>query len=77
MKWWCKSHHREAWHVGYPHGRSAGLKHCCDPKLGGILLLCDAEEMTEDEIAEFERRTIEPRKSYYIARNGLLVPNDA
>jgi hypothetical protein len=76
-RWWCKHHHREAARLGYPYGRSAGLKHCCDPRLGGILLPCDAEEMTENEIAEFEHKSREPRKPDYIARNGLLVPNDA
>jgi hypothetical protein len=73
--WWCKIHHREAAHLGYPHGKSVSLKHCCALGLGGILLPCDAEEMTEADIAEFERKAREPCEPNCIERHGLLVPN--
>ncbi len=34
--WWCNSHGRPATHINN-HG-----DHCCDPKLGGILIPCRA-----------------------------------
>lgn len=33
--WWCNSHQRQATHT------DAKGRHCCNPKLGGILLPCN------------------------------------
>lgn len=41
--WRCKTHKRAATHMAL---RADGTKrHCCDPKLGGILLACDCEKV--------------------------------
>lgn len=40
--WWCNTHNREATHLimsDYDYPKFT--KHCCDPKLGGIMLLCE------------------------------------
>ena len=34
--WWCNSHQRRATHV-----RERDQYHCCDPKLGGIMIPCE------------------------------------
>lgn len=38
--WWCNSHGRKATHVNHLGN------HCCDPKLGGILLPCFCVDLT-------------------------------
>ncbi len=38
--WWCNHHRRRATHIG-PHGN-----HCCDPKLGSIMIPCNTVELT-------------------------------
>lgn len=41
--WWCAAHGREATYVD-KKGR-----HCCDPKLGGLLLPCSVELIPENK----------------------------
>ena len=42
--WWCNSHGRRATYIWWNdyHPKT----HCCDPKLGGILLPCTCVELT-------------------------------
>lgn len=44
--WWCNSHRREATYTRTTLG--GGLVHCCDPKLGGILLPCSCVDLTDE-----------------------------
>ena len=43
--WWCNSHQRRATHM-YFHAGHNGVFHCCDPKLGGIMLPCRSVNLT-------------------------------
>jgi len=51
--WWCNSHQRQATHIQYHKGYRT-LLHCCDPKLGGIMLPCDAVNLTGEAQLEKE-----------------------
>lgn len=45
--WWCKSHKRQAEFILPRNDGRDG--HCCDPSLGGILLPCDCQRITDDK----------------------------
>ncbi|HYT44117.1 MAG TPA: hypothetical protein VEP90_17385 [Methylomirabilota bacterium] len=38
--WWCNSHNRRATHI------DSRERHCCAPNLGGIMIPCDAVNLT-------------------------------
>lgn len=53
--WWCNSHQRRAtyvlikkydYQIWLPDGPRETIDHCCDPKLGGILLPCSCVNLT-------------------------------
>lgn len=45
-KLWCRVHKRQATHVLFRSGMEPHP--CCDPKLGGILAVCQTEQLIED-----------------------------
>ena len=45
--WYCKVHKREATHILLRDGMKPTV--CCDPKLGGILALCNCEKPNDIE----------------------------
>lgn len=45
--WWCNTHRREATHIHRKtYGDTVEIRHCCDPKLGGIMIPCLCVDLT-------------------------------
>lgn len=44
--WWCNSHQRKAEYISLKEGYLIHNEHCCNPRLGGILLPCNCIEIT-------------------------------
>lgn len=61
--WWCNSHQRQA---EYIRSNRQSKTRCCDPKLGGILLPCNAVNLTGiveiDGVATRKRRARKRRE---------------
>lgn len=48
--WWCNVHQRRATYMirrVFGDGFDIKLDHCCDPRLGGIMLECSCVDLTD------------------------------
>lgn len=44
--WWCNSHQRRAEYIMVNIENPLKQQHCCNPKLGGIMLPCSCVNLT-------------------------------
>jgi hypothetical protein len=61
----CRAHNREATHLN----RSG--KHCCDPRLGGILLSCDVVDKEQEQTLNDAVQTVQ----HFLRSIGAPVPD--